>query len=453
MQKLITLSQAKGLLCLHPNTIRKKINQGVIPYTKIGSRYYFEEDKLLEFIKDNSYRPCQNKAIFPDLKLPLDGYVGNDTIVLKGGSGLGKISKTRWRCAYGCIYVRETKQGLKRFYADYRDLDNKRKQSVLNHAQTPKEAFNDLKIIIRERYEPTKSSKSITKFREFAGIYLKDYAKVKKRSWKTDKSYLNANLVPYFGDYLLVDIKIHMIEKYQGKRLKDGVKKSTVNRELACLKKMFNKAIDWEFVKVNPVLKVEFFSEADNLKERVLSRDEERMLLETCPEHLKPIVITALQTGMRRREILMMKWVNINLEDGYLRVPKEVSKSGKDRVINFNGMLKTRLLMLKSLNGNSNFVFVNPKTGMPFQDIKKSFRGACERAGIEGLRFHDLRHTYATRLAEQNVPITTIKELLGHSKISMTERYTHSSEEQKKKAVELLHQWYTNPEISSNGLV
>jgi integrase len=108
------------------------------------------------------------------------------------------------------------------------------------------------------------------------------------------------------------------------------------------------------------------------------------------------------------------------------------------RFIPINYILFEEFLKLRIRNGRGSFLFVNPQTEKPFTRIYKSFKSACERAGIEGLRFHDLRHTFATRLVEKGVDIETVKELLGHYGISITQRYTHSSDERKKKAVGLL---------------
>jgi len=227
-----------------------------------------------------------------------------------------------------------------------------------------------------------------------------------------------------------------LIDNYISKRIEDGVKESTINRELACLRKMFNKAIDWMFITENPISKVEFFSEKDNLKERILTEEEEDRLLDTSSEHLQPILIVALNTGMRLGEILNLEWRQINLDAQKIRVEK--TKSGKIRFIEINTLLLQEFLKLRSKSGNGQFVFPNPETRRPYRDIKKAFKGACKRAGINGLRFHDLRHTFATRLIEKGVDLITIKDLLGHSTVKITERYTHSNREQKRKAVELL---------------
>jgi integrase len=201
------------------------------------------------------------------------------------------------------------------------------------------------------------------------------------------------------------------------------------------LKKMFNLALDWGYCAHNPVLKVKLFSERDNLKERVLSEEEEAKLLEQCPRQLKPIVIAALNTGMRRNEILMLKWEQVDLKTLTLQVTR--TKSGKNRMIPINNAL-LEVLNIQRQNVNSNFVFPNPENGEPFRSIRNGFISSCRRAGIENLRFHDLRHTFGTRLIQKGVDIVTVQNLLGHRNVTITQRYTHTSSVQKREAVDLL---------------
>jgi integrase len=215
-----------------------------------------------------------------------------------------------------------------------------------------------------------------------------------------------------------------------------GLSGSRINRYLALLKKMFNLAIDWGYLDTNPVKKVQLFSEKDNLVERILGDVEEQRLLDECADHLRPIVKTALHTGMRRGEILNLKWDQVDLRKRSIRVEK--TKSGKNRHVPINDDLHEEFSRLKKLNGNSIYVFLNPKTGQPIKEVKTAFNAAKRRADIQGLRFHDLRHTFASRLIEMGADIITVKDLLGHHSVVVTQRYTHSSSDQKMNAVQKL---------------
>ncbi|MFX0211364.1 MAG: site-specific integrase, partial [Candidatus Hodarchaeota archaeon] len=159
---------------------------------------------------------------------------------------------------------------------------------------------------------------------------------------------------------------------------------------------------------------------------------------EECTDHLKPIVVTALHTGMRRGEILSLKWDQVNLSKRIIRVEK--TKSGKIRYIPINDVLFEELIKLKKQNGKSDYVFLYPRTKKPIADVKTAFNAAKEDAGIKDLRFHDLRHTFASRLVERGVDIITVMDLLGHHSVVVTQRYTHSKADQKMNAVQNLAQ-------------
>lgn len=248
-------------------------------------------------------------------------------------------------------------------------------------------------------------------------------------------------LVKFFGDTELRKITPLMIERFRKSRLKTGNTKSTCNRYLALLKRMFNIAIEEGYAEENPVKKIKFYSEGDTLKERVLTEEEEERLMEASSNHLKSILTVALNTGMRRGEILNLQWRQIDIRVRRVRVEK--TKSGKVRHIPMNDILFEELLKLRDRNTQGLYVFFNPETGKPYVDMKKGFKAACRRAEIQGLRFHDLRHTFASRLVQNGVDIETVRDLLGHHSISVTQRYVHSNDEMKRKAVELLNM---NPE-------
>ncbi|MCJ7681865.1 MAG: site-specific integrase [Candidatus Aminicenantes bacterium] len=347
-----------------------------------------------------------------------------------------KDNSKRWSYGFGTVYVRKTKKGKIRYYLDYLDKNGKRKREVVLHAQTRAEAVLALQRKVSEILDTSLSPKRIRKilFREFSRLYLENYAKPTKKSWECDSYCIYAQLIPYFGENELEQITPFSIEKYRSQRLEDGVKKSTTNRELALLKKMFNLAIDWGYCQDNPVRKVKFFSEKDNLKEQILPEEMEQLLLEKSAEHLKPIIIIALHTGMRKNEILTLKWNHVDLKNRIIQVVE--TKNGENRTIPINEDLKL-ILHEQKLNGVSDYVFPNPETGQPFRSVRRSFENACRRAGIS-MRFHDLRHTFACRMIQRGCDIETLRALLGHHSVTITERYIHTNEAQKRNAVGLL---------------
>lgn len=405
-----------------------------IPFIKrkgVGIR--FRKKDIEEWLDKGSLKINTFIESFSKFDLSLDRY---DKLFLKGGRMSQK--ERIWKYPFGSVYLRLTKTGKERWYIYYR-ANGERIRQVVKNAQSRTDALKVLQVnvtdVFRGEHGFRKQEKDI-KFSEFAKLYIENYAKVNKKSWKQDQYRIEAHLKPYFGKLDLKEITSLLIEKYRVKRLKAGIKKSTSNRELALLKVMFSRAIDWDYCTENPSRKVKFFSEKDNLKERLLNLDEEQRLLEASAEHLKPMLITALYTGMRRGEILSLEWRNVDLTKRLIRVEK--TKNGKIRFIPINDLLLNELAGLKMNNGGSDYVFLYLRTNNPVKDVKTAFNAAKRRAGIKELRFHDLRHTFASRLIESGVDIITVKDLLGHCSVETTQRYTHSRADQKMKAVQSL---------------
>ncbi len=144
-------------------------------------------------------------------------------------------------------------------------------------------------------------------------------------------------------------------------------------------------------------------------------------------------VIFAINTGMRRGEIFNLKWFDADMKRNVLYVRQ--TKTGKDRAIPINDRLRS---MLENTTKVSEYVFTSPKTNGKFIDIKKGFHKALEDAKIANFRFHDLRHTCATRLADAGVNFAVIGEILGHSDIRTTKRYSHATEKAKREAMQRL---------------
>jgi len=345
-------------------------------------------------------------------------------------------SKSHACLNYGRIYKRTYRSGRSSWTIDYRDENGKRIQKALPHAQSRGEAVSALQKKVTEvfdrKYRVQQKREEIG-FKTFAQIYLEDYAMATKKSWETDTSRLRI-MDEFFKDIELREITPLMIQKFRAWRLEEGNSKSTSNRYLALLKRMFTIAIGEGYLEENVVKKVKFFSEKDTLKERILPEDEEVRLMATCSDALRPILVVALNTGMRKGEILDLQWNQVDFKTRRIRVEK--TKSGKVRHIPINDVLLHEFHQLEGKEPR--FVFFNPETMKPYVDMKKGFKAACRRASIKGMRFHDLRHTFATRLVERGVDLITVKELLGHSTVRITERYTHPNQDRKRAAVELL---------------
>ncbi len=272
--------------------------------------------------------------------------------------------------------------------------------------------------------------KSVTTFDELAKIYIR-YAKINKKSWRRDVTSLG-NILPFFKDMKIKHITPLDIENYKQKRSEE-VKPTTVNRELACMKHMFNLAIKWKKASANPVTEVKFFKE-NNKRLRFLSEEEIHRLMECSSPQLKPIVITAITTGMRLNEILTLQWKDIDFDTNLIILDE--TKGGSSRKIPISDALKEVLFELKNESVNE-FVFQN-SLGKPYKDVRTAFRTALNKSGIKDVTFHTLRHTFASHLVMSNVNLKTVQELLGHRTIQMTMRYAHLSGKHKQQAVNIL---------------
>lgn len=268
--------------------------------------------------------------------------------------------------------------------------------------------------------------KHIPTLKEFESEYLDHIIHVKKkRSWKRDQG-IYVHLKKYFKNKILTEILPKDIDNYKAYRSK-FVTPATVNRELEILKSSINLADKWnKFSGKNPVSIAGLFK-LYNKKERVLSSSEEMVLMKNSPPHLQNILQFALHTGTRKSEIIKLSWDQVDLHNNYFEIISQNAKSKKSRKIPLNKLMKEMLLRLKMKNNNNNIVFLNSHN-MPYKrhdSINRCFKRATYQSGIPELRFHDLRHTSATRMIEGRASIVAVKEILGHADLSSTMRYSH----------------------------
>jgi len=303
------------------------------------------------------------------------------------------------------------------------------------------------KNAVKEGKQPEARSIKPHLFKELAAEYLK-WAE-RQRSYSKKKSIVNY-LVTVFGPYPLRKFTTKLLEQYQTAQLKDGNRRgkkkegevkgnkpATINRHLATIKHMFTKAEEWGMVAegtLKAVRKVKLLPE-NNRRLRYLSCDECQRLLDACEPHLRPIVTVALNTGMRKGEILGLTWDRVDLRHGFILLDK--TKSGDRREIPINDTLTATLKGL-TRRVDVPHVFYDPKTGKPYTTIQRSFNTAAGRAKLADFKFHDLRHTFASHLVMAGIDLTTVRELLGHRDLTMTLRYAHLAPAHKVKAVGVL---------------
>ena len=276
-------------------------------------------------------------------------------------------------------------------------------------------------------------------FDQLVLVFIK-HGEISRIGWHSDK-YTVENIREFFSGKKLKDITPFMVEKYRLYRKNKGIANATINRNVSIISKMFNIAIDNGWINENPCTakKVKPLR-VENKLERYLQTDEEEKLLAACTgedAYIKPVVILTLHTAMRKGEVLNLKWdENIDFKRRYFTLYK--TKNGKMRKIPMSDSVFNELIKL-SQNKLSEYVFTNPITKTRYENIKKAFKRACNSAGIENLRFHDLRHTAATRMVSVGIDLVVVQEILGHADITTTMRYSHPVPERKLKAIQALN--------------
>jgi integrase len=274
-------------------------------------------------------------------------------------------------------------------------------------------------------------------FEPFAERYT-EFSKANKRGFYNEK-YRIGQLTKFFGKRKLSDLTSWDAEKFKAQMSK-AVGPATVNRLLGNLKHMMTMAVQWKVLAKNPFAGVRLLH-VPKFPERILTQDEEKQLLAACEHvrapYLRSMVALALNTGMRKGEILSLLWAQVDLANRLIHIYNGKT-SHSDRQIPMNDTV-FELLTTLWRQRNSDFVFPSHrKLGSQFRDPKVAFTRAIRLAGIRHIRFHDLRHTFATRLVRAGVDLISVQHLLGHANITMTARYAHCLADDKMAAVRRL---------------
>lgn len=321
---------------------------------------------------------------------------------------------------------------------------------VLKADEARQEAKLILAGVVRGIDDPTAPTFE-DKPRTLDGFLKEDYGPWASVHLKTHKAILariRASF-PKFLDDEVGAIEPHAVERWRTARLKKGRKASTVNRDLVCLKAALAKAVEWGMLDVHPLAKIKPAKVDDNHEPRYLTKEEAERLVKALDQredrlrkeresaniwrlerkvpqlpsllsrvyadHLKPMVLLSLNTGMRRGELFNLAWADVNLDRALLTVRGGGAKSGKTRHIPLNDTSLTLLKDWREQSPDKNELVFPNKDGKRFDHVNTSWKAVLKVAAIEDFRWHDMRHTFASWLVMARVDLNTVRELLGHS--------------------------------------
>lgn len=341
-----------------------------------------------------------------------------------------------------------------------RDSRGKRR-NIKRTAKTKSEAKDLLKALLQQIESEGLKGLDAAKltFDDLAKYYIErfvtepEYSSNRKvsglRDWKRRKNMVKM-FCTYFGKQKVREITYDDLLSFRAVRLKtrkkDKAERSltTVNRELACLRRIFNVALRLDLILKNPFNRGESLIEvsAERQRERILTLEEEQRLLAACDysqrEHLKPLLISLLDTGARKGETLKLQWKDVDFQKRLITFQALNTKTLRTRQVAITSRLFEELQHLwdksdKDLNG---LVF-----GI-IDNVSKSFASACKAAGIkqggfDGIMLHSLRHSAATRLVRGQMPIQFVGKILGHTQPQTTYRYLTASEETLREAASI----------------
>lgn len=258
------------------------------------------------------------------------------------------------------------------------------------------------------------------------------------------------------------------LEKWRKGKLDSGIKPGTCNRHLAALKAALSRAVEWGLLTDNPAAGLKSLKEDDRAIVRYLSADEEKRLRAAMiarddrlregrrsgnawrqargyeslptkddghPDHLTPMVLLSINTGMRQGEVFNLVWPDVDLSRAMIAVRGATAKSGKTRHIPLNTEALDVLQSWRRQRPDASGYVFPGRQGGRLNNVKKAWQGLLVAAKIKAFRWHDMRHHFASKLVMAGVDINTVRELLGHSDIKMTLRYAHLAPEHKAAAV------------------
>ncbi len=340
----------------------------------------------------------------------------------------------------------------KTWYVDFEYKGKRYRKSLSTRSKQIAElALKDIDVkIARDRLDLGPVEK--IRFDDFARKFL-DWYEVQNsvRSYEDYRNLFNSTIIPHFGQCKLTDISVEMIEDYKRAR-SNCVSASTVNKELVALRHLMNKAILWDYLQRNPGLEVDKLR-VKQRKFRFLTLQEIENVVSVCPPYAKPILLTAVHTGLRKSELFRLEWDDVDFERKLIVVSNKDdahTKNYKIREIPITSQLLAELKKVKDESPSKSGIVFRKSDGSPHMGgLRKTLLRIIKNAGIESFTLHDLRHTFASHLVMEGVDIPTVQKLLGHSNIATTMIYAHLAPGHLRSAMDRLGRRFEAQSISA----
>jgi integrase len=282
-------------------------------------------------------------------------------------------------------------------------------------------------------------------FEEAAQKYLERLPKENGKDIEAKNYRIKLHLAPFFKDTPLIRISTSDIEHYKRNRIEEKTKPGTINRELAVLSHLFNKAIEWKWIDYKPC-KIKRFKEQQT-KITYLTVDQIQRLLETAKKDQSPIIYTfiliGLETSMRRMEILRIKIKDIDIEKRVIFIPKAKAGARQQPITKRLAIFLQKYLQNIEPNQKHLFQSKKAKDGH-MTNIEKPFRRVVANAGFnpKEVTRHTLRHTAITHLVQAGIDLPTVQRISGHKTLQMVVRYSHQNGEHIRSAMDVLEKRY-----------
>jgi len=378
--------------------------------------------------------------------------------------------------------LRVQPSGVMTYYYSYRTREGKRSRYCIGKAGslTPVQARDIAEqlsakvasgVDVQAQKKQVREDAEKAKLRTLGGFIEHEYGpwvKSERRTGSATLKRIQSNFA-YLFDKPLEDISEWDIAKWRSSQRKNGKATTTMNRDVVALKAALSMAVKWKIISDNPLAEVKPEKTDRHGTIRHLSNDEEARLRSALDEreadlregrisgnewrrqrgyeplhsldgrtfvdHIKPMVLLSLNTGMRRGEVFSLTWEAMNLEAAMLTVHGKTAKSVQTRHIPLNDETFSIMRAWQGQTGQTMGLVFPSINGKRLDNVRRSWATVLKLAGVQNFRWHDLRHTFASNLVMAGVDLNTVRELMGHGDIKMTLRYAHLAPEHKAAAV------------------